>query len=335
MANNKKILSDYENEYIMLNYDKKSIRRIGEDLKINPYHIRRFISENNLIIGDKIVRTQRKCDYSFEDELFIKQNYLTMDYKDIGNILGKSECAIGSKVSKMGLPLKSDKWSEREEILLTQNYPYYPNSYIVKYILPNRASDSINVKANSMGLTKHGRLRFAREDLKNKLISFGFELGRTPTTSEVDNKQEMPSASTLLRYFGSYEKACLECGMITNKCLFGKYSSNGVAKDNETICLSNAELIITNFLIDNNIKFEKEKYYSDILNEDLGLIRCDWYLVDFDVIVEYFGLHNKDFYKVKMDKKIQLCKDLNKDLIFITDRHITTKLLNDKFHKFI
>lgn len=335
MANKKKILSDYEINYIMSNYSTKSTRRISEHLGINTYHIKKFIDSKNLVVDRKLTRTQRICDYTPSEELFIQNNCKTMSYKEIGNRIGKTECAIYSKVSKMKLPLKSDKWSNEDIEKLIRNYPYYPNSYISRKVLINRTSDSISMKANSLGLIKHGKLRFAKQELKDKLVEFSKELGRTPTTNELDNNRNMPSSNTYLRYFDSYEKACLECGMITNRCLFGDYSSNTLAKDGKTICLSNSELIITNFLIDNNIKFEKEKYYSDIFDCDLGKIRSDWYLVEFDIVVEYFGLHNKASYRVKMDKKLGICRDLNKEIISITSSRITQKLLCKIFNRFI
>lgn len=329
----RKKLNQVEQEYIKNNFQYKSILAMERESGISKYYIKEYMKSENLKV-EKIPRTIRKDGYSVKEEQFIKENYLRLSYREIGQILGRKESAISSKISKMGL-VKSRKWTQKEIEILKQVYPIYPNSYIIKSYLPHRDKNCMVDKAMELGLKKERKFHYTKEQLKDFLIDFAKELGRTPLTTDIHNNGEIPSVSTYTRYFGSYEQACVECGLEMKQCLFGNYITKNIAKDNKTICLSNSELFITNFLIDNNIRFEKEKTYSDIFNRDYGLKRSDWYLTDYDVIVEYFGLHDKDFYKEKMEQKIKICKQNNKKLIAITDRCLTDNKLQNIFKKFI
>lgn len=335
MANKKKVLTDYQKDYILNNYNSISINKMAEHLNINAHLVKVFIKENNLVITNKI-KTSRSCDYTDKDIEFIKNNYFNMAYKDIAKHLNKTEGAIASKVSKMGLSLKSEKWSKYEIEILNKYYPFYSTTYIINKFIPNRNWRTINAKAMELGISKIYRSKFDKDELKNMLIDLSIELGKTPTISDLLNNENIPSPLTYSKYFGSYENACLECGLKPNICLFGNYTNALIAKDNKTICYSNGELTITNYFIDNNIKFEKEKYYSEICNcEKFGLKRCDWYLIDYDIVIEYFGLSNKDYYKIKMDEKIRLCLENSIQLIGITERILTNNVLNKKFKDFI
>ena len=334
MANKRKEISEEHKIYIEEYYNNVSIRQIAKDLGIDKYYVKRYMEENNLTVSNKI-KTIRVCDYTSEEEQFIKDNYLNMPYSQIAKKLNKSEQAIRTKISKMGLKNKSEKWSNKELKLLKEVYPKYIGRYLVENYFPNRNIQSINKKAEKLGLKKETNNRFTKNDLKQKLINLANELGRTPLYSELSGRDDIPSVGTYSRYFGGYEQACIECGLEVKKCLFGNYVNTYIAKDNVTLCLSKAELVITNFFIDNNISFEKEKYYSDIFNEDYGYKRCDWYLDEYDIIVEYFGLPNKDYYKKKMDEKYKICKSHKKELIGITDRYVNENKLKKIFKKYI
>ena len=290
------------------------------------------MNEANLKV-EKVPKARRKDGYSLEEEYFIRQNYLTMSYREIGQALGKSEIAISSKISKMGL-IKSNKWSEEDFEKLYQYYPIYPNSYIANKIITNHLRESINVKASELKIKKDRKFHYTKDQLKEILIDFANDLGRTPTLLELSENEEMPSATSFVRYFGNYENLCNECGLKPNFCFGNREFFHGFAKDGQTLCLSNAELIITNFLIDNNIKFEKEKEYSEIFNQDLGRIRCDWYLKDYDVVVEYFGFPEKEDYRNVMIRKENICKENHKELIGLSGR-MTNKTLQENFNKFI
>lgn len=335
MANNSKSLDINQKQYIIDNYKSKSIRSMSRELGITPYQVKKYMINNKLSIDEKII-TKRRCDYTMEQEDFIIQNYKIMPYKKIANILGKTEYAIACKISKMNLELKSKKWTTEELSVLKDVYSNYNSSYISKTYLTNRSVGEINKKAIQLNLCKESRNRFTKSDLKRMLVEFSEQINRTPTATDLMNNENIPSILTYAKYFGGYIEACTECGLKPNMCLFGEYSNMLLAKDDKTWCLSNSELIITNFLIDNNIVFEKEKYYNEICDDvRFGEKRCDWYLPYYNVVVEYFGLSNKDYYKSKMENKIDLCNDNEIPLIPIQDRRLTTSFLKEIFSEYI
>jgi hypothetical protein len=99
-----------------------------------------------------------------------------------------------------------------------------------------------------------------------------------------------------VRHFGTYAKACELAGLQPNKDFAQIYYSK-----NGDICLSLQEKVITDLLIDNSIPFEKEVYYKDITDDiRCGMKRCDWLI--HDVIVEYFGMMEKPWYREKQNK---------------------------------
>ena len=328
----RKQLTSEEKEYIEKNYQLKSILAMERESGISKHYIKNYMKDNNLIV-EKAPRTIRRGDYTFEEERFIRDNYLKMSYKEIGQALGKSESAIHTKANRMGL-IKSNKWSKKDLEKLYKYYPIYPNSYLARKIITNHPRESINVKASELKIKKNRKFHYTRDQLKEILIDYASELGRTPTLLELSENEEMPSGTSFVRYFGNYENLCNECGLKPNFCFGNREFYHGYAKDGQTICLSNAELIITDFLIDNNIKFEKEKTYSEIFNQDLGKIRCDWYLTDHDVIVEYFGFPEKEDYSKNMIRKENICNNNNKELIALSGR-MTNKKLVENFEKFI
>jgi hypothetical protein len=116
--------------------------------------------------------------------------------------------------------------------------------------------------------------------------------------------------------------------------LFGEtthvyYSSNG------DLCLSKSELIITEILIDNNIQYEKEYLYCDLISDVCGLKRMDW-LVNENIVVEYFGLPEKEYYQERMIEKINLCNKNNVKLIqlFRNDFFRNYKGIIEKFNQY-
>ena len=119
--------------------------------------------------------------------------------------------------------------------------------------------------------------------------------------------------------------------MEENHNCFGRantyYSKNG------DICLSMVELMVTDFLIDNNINYCKEELYKDVFDiQDFGTKRMDWRLID-NTVIEYFGMMNNKEYKEAALEKINLCKKYNINLIELYPENI--KDLKDILKKHI
>jgi hypothetical protein len=262
---------------------------------------------------------KRECyGYSDEEIKILKENYGKVSFEEIKKLLpNKTESSIMSKASKLGLVMR-EKWTEEEIEKLKELYPYYTNEELQKFF-PNRTISSISSMATmKLNLTKASSYKEkykeqTRQKLLQKLKDFAKELGRTPTIDEINKNKEMPGAMSYHRYFGSYTNACELAGLEVNAAIFGK-SYHYVSKNGD-VCLSSKELEITNILIDNNINYEKEVLYRDIIeDESLPLIRCDW-LINDEIVVEYFGMPEKEEYQERMLEKIELCQDHDIKLI--------------------
>lgn len=80
------------------------------------------------------------------------------------------------------------------------------------------------------------------------------------------------------------------------------------------IVRSKGELIVDNFLYNNNISHEYEK----TININGNSIKYDWFLPDHEIYIEYWGYYGKDYMKRK-EKKIKLYQKGKLNLISIED----------------
>ena len=246
----------------------------------------------------------------------LMNNFNNMSMKELNKLIpNKTVGAIHSKATKLNL-VKSNSWTN-EEIDILKNSITKKKELLE--LLPNRNADTINVMASKLELKKDYK-NTNKDNIKLHLIAklkeFALQLGRTPFQLEIKDNINMPSFSTYRRYFGSYSKACVIANLIPNMCLYGDNKLVLLSKNND-ICLSHSELIITNYLIDNNINYKKEILYNVIISDKrCNSKRTDWVL-DNNVIVEFFGMPNKEFYKIKILNKISICKDNNVKLIEI------------------
>jgi hypothetical protein len=285
------------------------------------------------------LKIKRECyGYSPEDEQYLIDNYDSISIKELCDKLNKTEASIMTKANKMGL-VKMEKWSNDDIEKLIKLYSYYTNEELLKFF-PNRTITGISSMA-TMKLNLHKDEKYLsdkhykqeKERMLKDLIKYANELERTPTCEEIQENKKLSGIASYHRIFGSYSEACQLAGLEVNANLFG--SPIHYLSKNGDLCLSKKELEITNLLIDNNIKYKKEVLYRDILQDDeLPYIRCDW-LID-DVIVEYFGFPEKEDYKLRMNAKINLCKENNLQLIDLYQKDIRKKFkgLISKFAKY-
>ncbi|MEC0685805.1 hypothetical protein P8888_22860 [Bacillus haynesii] len=90
---------------------------------------------------------------------------------------------------------------------------------------------------------------------------------------------------------------------------------------NGDLCLSESEMKITNFLYQNDIKYKKEVFYREIINDsEAGKLRCDWLINN--IIVEYFGLVTLEAYRKKVLRKKKICQRNNITLISLYPRDL-------------
>ncbi len=259
----------------------------------------------------------------------IKQMYLNnKTYEDMEDELkGKySISSIRSKLYKEGV-LKSHHWTDAELDILINNYETNPE-YAYKNI--NRDVAYIRDKAQKIGL-QHPSVWATEEDeyIKNNYKTMSdYEIGEYLNRTRRSIKWRRGKLG-LESYF------------------YNNFGNNYPAKDG-TICLSNGELYIHNYLLTTNLHIQKEKLYKDVIPEDKTARRFDWVVSDgSDNVwyVEYFGMYDlgrkrnsaRKRYKKSTRKKI---KDLYKagiidKCIFIFPYDLENKTLDDIFSKYI
>ncbi len=97
------------------------------------------------------------------------------------------------------------------------------------------------------------------------------------------------------------------------------------------IVKSKGELIIDNHLHRLGIGHE----YEEILKVRGNKIKCDWYLPEYDIYIEYWGYYGKDYEKRK-EEKIRLYRKGKHKLVSIEDIMFTDiySNLEDEFNKY-
>ena len=262
--------------------------------------------------------------YTSEEISYIKANYKKIPNKFIAEQLGRTTCAIETKAKKLKLGTRT-YWTDEEIDLLKKVFPLYDNQELSEIYFENRTPIAIDGMAQKLGLTKKDfphqkQKQYNRETLLQDIKNIYYKLGRTPLLTEL-RLYGLPSERTMLRYFPEgYSGICKQLGMPENHRCFGK--SNAYYSKNGDICLSIVELVITDFLIDNNIKYYKEELYRDVFNiQEFGTKRIDWRLNN-NIVIEYFGMMNNEEYKKSALEKINLCKKYNINLIELYPENI-------------
>jgi len=204
---------------------------------------------------------------------------------------------------------------------------------------------SYNNIIESLGLTPSGSTSLIKDEetLLAEFYDYFKELGRIPYNNELNNCLKTASSTTYCKYFGTIKNVC-DILNIDYELYYKDLGYMRIYLDKKgEICRSLIEQCITNFLIDNNIKYEKETYYSELIGF-MGKKRFDWkiYIGNKIYYVEYFGLFSKNP-KRSIDKKyLQRTKYKIKKLyqyghldkcLFIFPNDIKTKSLEEIFLK--
>ena len=151
-------------------------------------------------------------------------------------------------------------------------------------------------------------------EIINKLQKLADKLGRTPTKRECDFNK------SCIRRFGSWTNALIAAGLTPHRSLNQRMYKRRkcLAKDGH-ICNSVSELIIDNWLYENNINHQKEAPYPK------GKFTADWSLSN-NILVEYFGLaQDSRRYDEEIKKKQQICKESGINLIEIYSKDLFPK----------
>ena len=158
-----------------------------------------------------------------------------------------------------------------------------------------------------------------------------------------DRKQKC--FATYIKAFGTMENICKLSGVPyviedIETGIFGKY----VRDLNNDLCQSIAEKEITDYFILNNIPYEKEYKYDNLIRGCRYVFDWKIKLGGNEMYVEYCGLYDKTSklksiqrYTLKVDEKIKILKlnNLYAKTIFIFPKEYKTKSLSEIFDKYI
>jgi len=257
---------------------------------------------------------QRENYYWTDEEInLLKDNYNNLSPQNLLILFpNRTYESLTTKAYKSGIS-ESNKWDEQEINILKEKYACIDNKDLIKLFPGRKITQLINM-AMKLNIRKdYSSDYFVQKNEKNKqdaliaLKIFAQELGRTPLGQEVTDNKDMPGLVTYIRYFGGYREACIKVGLEPNSNNI--YNKKIYLSNNNDICLSKAELIITNYMIDINMYYIKEYLYRDLIDDKrCGLKRMDWLIYE-GIVVEFFGMPDKDFYKIKMEEKIKICNE--------------------------
>lgn len=157
--------------------------------------------------------------------------------------------------------------------------------------------------------------RYESEDLLGIIRNTAQKLKRAPTRRELKNIND-----ACRKIFGSWNKAILAAGFIPNRSHDDRMYKRAHAKALDGhLCDSVSELLIDNWLHQNNILHERNAYYPNTRH------RADWEITGEKqkIFAEYFGLANDSpRYDRTIKEKRGLCRQNNIFLIDIYPKDI-------------
>ncbi len=163
-------------------------------------------------------------------------------------------------------------------------------------------------------------LLLTKEEVLKELREFYNKFSTSPSS-----KMNCKLCSSAKKHFGSWNKAVIAAGLPINKKWICK--KNLQCKDGHKAD-SISEMLIDNWLFENNILHERFKQYP------VGKYTCDFYLPEKKLYVEYFGLmdNHKDYDKtIEIKRNIMIENNLNLVEITAKDLYPTISLKKEQF----
>ena len=213
-------------------------------------------------------------------------------------------------------------------------------------VFESKCNMSFNQIISYLDYTPVGSTTMVRtkEEMLRDFYDLFTKLKRIPYHNDMNNNASIASAGTYIRYFESIENVC----KILNIDYKKYYKSNGAGKicfdKNGDICKSLEECNITNFYIENELIYEKQPKYSELIKDNRKLfdwklfVNGQWYYI------EYAGMYSKtprgsigEKYKERLEGKIEVLR-LNGHLekcLFIYPEDVKTKTLKEIFEPFL
>lgn len=250
-----------------------------------------------------------------DEESFILQKEYNKgtSIKEISKILNKTESSVSGKAGLMGLK-RVFLWQDWEKEYLKENYSIKTMEEICG-VLNNRKRKNIINYAKKLNLKNNQWQPHEDEFIKENYIKMS-----DVEMSEKLNNRTWRAVKWRRSILGLERKG------------YGGWGQNYTALDGSN-CLSIGEFNITNYFIKNNIYYEKEVSYKNIIEEDNSLRRFDWIVRNIEnnmICVEFFGMStNKKKksksiieYEKRKNKKIIDCDKNNIPLICIYENDL-------------
>lgn len=214
--------------------------------------------------------------WSKEEELYLKKHYERSKVNDICQVLGRSRQSVIRKAQRMelGEVRNYNKWNNKQVDYLTKNFNDTASETIADYLGVTR--QAVNEKARKLGLKKSReyKRKVMSEALKGNKLRLGIrhtEEAKERISSTMKNIRG--KASEKVRYRKIWNSFSEEK---KHKITFNSVKAMHKKKKDTTI-----ELMIKDVIEKNNFKYEREK--------SIGKYRCDFYLPEYNLIVECDG----------------------------------------------
>lgn len=273
-----------------------------------------------------------RLNYFTEKDIeFIRNNYENMTTVEMGKILGRNKTNVQQKAKEMGF-FKQENWSDEENQRLIKNFEGNSVDELSEKFFKNRTKSAIYHQIQQLGLqNKTNRYESFSDDYFIEKMKFIYnKIGRVLMSRELC-EFDMPSPQLFVTRFGSYSNFCKACGLEPNT---GYIKHQKTLDKKGDICLSLSEKIISDFLFDNGFIYLKEIPYKKLIPSYLGKMRCDW-LLNGNVVVEFFGMSRHKKYKTRMENKINLCSENNIKLIELYEQDLLNEKYKEKLNPFI
>jgi hypothetical protein len=265
---------------------------------------------------------------NLEKRLGKKWTEICKEYAGVANQFSKSKEEIYDELLKIKNELgRTPKAKELKDFNF--NFKQCYRAYGMKY------NDVI--KSFGWELSGHESVWKTDEELVEDYFSLYNKLKRVPFWEDIDNDPKMTSSQTYKHRIGSLYEVCKLANIdIDDKLEELNVSYGFTAIDNDgDLCLSYPELLISNLLIGNNMRFIKEYSYRNVISDADSRRRFDWYLPEYNVFIEYFGLYKKSEigkntvqgkYSSKVEHKLRQCRENKICLVSLFKKDIENQL---------
>jgi len=154
-----------------------------------------------------------------------------------------------------------------------------------------------------------GSLPYTKDQIINEILKMHSETNLTPQKRSCNGRLYHAA----IRFFGTWNKFIKSCGLNPNR---GRYRTKHLKCRDGHKSDSLSEKIIDDWLYANNILHERSKKYPNTK------LTCDFYLVDSDLWVEYFGLYDVKEYQDTMKIKQNIAKQNHFRFLALTPQHL-------------